>query len=344
MRVKWTFEKLQIEALKYKTKRDFQKYSSKAYHSAVVRDDYDQITQHMPKNICIGNKPSTYKWTPEKLQEEALKYETKRDFKLGSYSAYFIAQRRGILQEICRHMPEVSNKPWTDEELVAEALRYNRRVDFHKNSSGAFTAAWKRGRDFLDTICSHMIEYAGENHHNFKWTNEDLHIEALKYKTIAEFQKGNRSAYGLARNRNIFDEICSHMKPSRGSSLAEKELFAIIKNTYPSAKTLRDMKVRIEGKPYIHGFDIDIYIPGLNLGVEFDGTHYHSFEYMRKTKAKSKWSDDDIRNYHEIKDSWFAGKGIKILHIKEEDWKANKNFCIQECLDFLSSEQIASVA
>jgi uncharacterized protein (DUF488 family) len=56
---------------------------------------------------------------------------------------------------------------------------------------------------------------------------------------------------------------------------------------------------------------------------------------MRKNKSKKFWSDDDIRNYHEIKDDWFASKGIKILHIKEEDWIADKEICIQRCLKFL---------
>ena len=41
---------------------------------------------------------------------------------------------------------------------------------------------------------------------------------------------------------------------------------------------------------------------------------------MRNDKGKKLWSDEDIRNYHEIKDAWFATKGIKILHIKEEEW------------------------
>lgn len=82
---------------------------------------------------------------------------------------------------------------------------------------------------------------------------------------------------------------------------------------------------------------VDIYIPELKLGVEFDGNYHHSFEYMRGCKKKVKWSDDDIRNYHEIKDTWFLTKGIAVLHIKEKDWLENKQACIQKCLDFLSN-------
>ena len=44
------------------------------------------------------------KWTHEKLAEEAKKYNSKKDFKLFSHSAYVTAVRNGVLDEICNHM------------------------------------------------------------------------------------------------------------------------------------------------------------------------------------------------------------------------------------------------
>lgn len=57
------------------------------------------------------------------------------------------------------------------------------------------------------------------------------------------------------------------------------------------------------------------------------------------------WSDEDIRNYHQLKDDWFASKGIEILHIKEEDWNLNKESCIKTFIEFISesNKQIAMV-
>jgi hypothetical protein len=43
-----------------------------------------------------------------------------------------------------------------------------------------------------------------------------------------------------------------------------------------------DNKVKIKGKPYIHGFDIDIFIPELNIGIEFDGGYYHTFAGLKE--------------------------------------------------------------
>jgi len=115
----------------------------------------------------------------------------------------------------------------------------------------------------------------------------------------------------------------------------EIELFNTVKQLFETVRKLRDRSANIPDKPFIYGFDIDIFVPELNLGIEFDGFYYHSFEYMRKCRGKRKWSDEDIRNYHQIKDDYFLAKGIKILHIKEEDWKTDKQLCIERSFKFL---------
>ena len=56
---------------------------------------------------------------------------------------------------------------------------------------------------------------------------------------------------------------------------------------------------------------------------------------MRKDKSKKNWPDEAIQNYHQIKDAHFLSKGIKILHIKEENWNKDGQACIYKCLEFL---------
>jgi hypothetical protein len=167
------------------------------------------------------------------------------------------------------------------------------------------------------------------------YTDEELQLEANKYKRRVDFSSRNMGAYLSALRRGLLDQICAHMKSSRGSSTAERELLSIIKSVYPGAKKLKDMKVLIPEKSHIRGFEMDILVG--KLGIEFDGDYYHSFEYMRACPQKKLWSDDDIRNYHPIKDSWFASKGIRILHIKEQDWIDDKETCIRKCMEFLNN-------
>jgi hypothetical protein len=58
---------------------------------------------------------------------------------------------------------------------------------------------------------------------------------------------------------------------------------------------------------YRDGFEIDIYLPELKLGFEFNGLYWHSDEHKNK-------------NYHLFKTNHFKDKGIRIIHIWEDDW------------------------
>jgi hypothetical protein len=327
----WTNEELAEEALKYKTKSEFKNNNPSAYGTAHKRKISDKICKHMPKEARRhGADNPAFKWTHEKLKAEALKYKTRSEFQKNSKGAYQSAFSKHVLDEICSHM-EILHQSWSEERLVQEALRYKTRGEFQNESHNAYMSACRKG--ILDKICPHM-EYVC-----YPWTDEELAEEALKYETRGQFQKNSPNTYQAARSRKILNKICPHMKTLSGSSTQEIELCNIIKSIYPKAHTLRKRskksEILIKGKPHIHGFEIDIYVPELNCGIEFDGTYWHSFDRMRKSKKRKLWPDEDIKNYHEIKDSYFLSKGIKILHIKEEDWDKNKQACIDKCLEFL---------
>jgi hypothetical protein len=99
--VKWTKETCQQEALKYKTKSEFQKKSCGA-HTAAYRNDWlNEICLHMTN----GRKENGY-WTKEMCQQEALKYKTRKEFQMKSSTSYRITRESGWLDEICKHMPK----------------------------------------------------------------------------------------------------------------------------------------------------------------------------------------------------------------------------------------------
>lgn len=346
MKLIWTLEKLKIEALKYESRGEFQNNSNGAYQAALKKKLLDQVCAHMPKHIDqSGENHPMFKWGTKTLKEEALRYKTKDEFRKMNPKAYKSAYRRGILNTICSHMPNKTvllgeknpSFKWTLEKLQVEALKYETKSEFRKNNNGAYQIVKKRG--LLDTICSHMPKRDvlwGTKHYNFKWTSELLQVEARKYKTRSEFQEKSNGAYHTAHKRKVLDQVCSSMPTNGGLSRPEQSLFDLIKSLYPKAQKLRDTKVKIEGKPHIQGFDIDVYIPELRKGIEFDGKYWHSFEGLKR--SRSTWPDEDIHNYHEIKDSWFKSKGIELIHIPGKDWFDNKQACIDKCLDFLGIE------
>lgn len=69
------------------------------------------------------------------------------------------------------------------------------------------------------------------------------------------------------------------------------------------------------------------------MGIEFDGKYWHSAKGLKRSRKH--WPEEDIINYHEIKDNYFLSQGIQILHIKEEDWHINRSLCISQIEQFL---------
>ena len=329
--IKWTYKNLCKEALKYKTRSKFQKGSSGAYDAAHKKNILDSICKHMIE--------VRHKWTDEELRQEALKYKTRNVFAKTSTCAYQLCQQRGLLDKVCSHMPKHVDKSgknnrnfkWTKEKLQIEALKYKTRNDFFKNSSGAYDSAINMG--ILNEICSDLAYLCRK-----PWTVFEIKNEALKYPNKTAFTKGAMGAYKAALRLNILDEVTSHM-PKRGVvSKAEVSLIDEIKKKYPKAHTLRIRKKNlIKNKPHIKGFHIDIYIPELRKGIEYDGTYWHSIKGLKRSRED--WPEEDLVNYHQIKDDYFKSKGIQLLHIKEEDWMEDKTKCLKNIWEFLSKEQ-----
>lgn len=95
IRMKWTLEALKADALKYKTRGEWQKNSS-AYKAAHRRNLVDECCSHMKSGLVM-------KWTTEALKADALKYKTRGEWYKNS-SAYGAARKRNLLDECCSHM------------------------------------------------------------------------------------------------------------------------------------------------------------------------------------------------------------------------------------------------
>jgi hypothetical protein len=149
---KWDFETCQIEALKYKTKKEFKK-NNRGAHSAASRNGWmEKITSHMIQT----KKPKGY-WTKEKCHDEALKYKTRNDFFKGSSGVYNISRRNKWLDSICSHMTNKKYKKknyWTKERCHDEALKYKTRKEFKQNNSSAYSIS--SNNKWLNEITSHM--------------------------------------------------------------------------------------------------------------------------------------------------------------------------------------------
>lgn len=184
-------------------------------------------------------------------------------------------------------------------------------------------------------ICANNVKY--------KIEKIEKHVNDKGYWLISRIYKNSNSKL-LMKCPNLHETMISFHEFSTRDipccqchplSLPETVLFDSIKEKYPSTKRLRECNVKIKDKPHIKGFEIDIFIPHLNKGIEFDGKYWHSYKGLRRSRGH--WPDEDVLNYHEIKDKYYLSKGIKILHVREIDWIIDSKSCIDKCLLFLES-------
>ena len=197
----WNYERCLKEALKYKTKTEFQKKSKGAYNSSRNNGWYYDVCSHM--NI-INTKPYGY-WNIERCAEEALKYKTLNEFKFGSPSAYGSSMKHKFFKDICTHMIRIErleNGYWTKGRCEDESLKYKTRKEFQKNSPTAYRITHKN--KWFD-ILSHMPNKY------YNYTKEDCLKESLKYENRTDFQKNSSRIYSCSRKNDWLDEICSHM-------------------------------------------------------------------------------------------------------------------------------------
>lgn len=240
----WTFDKCSKEALRYSNRTDFAKKSCSAYGRASIEGFLDQICGHMT------SKRVPYRfWNFDHCRKEALKYNTKAEFKRDNSSAYSISLRNGWIPLICRHMNAIGNR----YKRLVYAYEFSNNVVY----VGLTCSKERRHLEHINTKISPVYKYCKKsklkpvfkslskayimadkaqaleekaiknykkngwrilNRHKAgglgwsekKWTFDNCQKEALKYKTRSDFLNNNPSAYYLA-HRNKWVQVFDHM-------------------------------------------------------------------------------------------------------------------------------------
>jgi hypothetical protein len=119
---KHTEESLMVVALRYKTRKEFQRMDHSAYFNAFKRgeDFFNKICSHMviePKVIKVYR-------TDKELEESAKKYNSRVEFLEMEPNAYRASQMRGtkFMHQICKHMIKRYSTPQLACKLIMEQL------------------------------------------------------------------------------------------------------------------------------------------------------------------------------------------------------------------------------
>lgn len=182
----WTKDRIEAEAAKYTTVKDFRTKSPNAYNAATRYGLTEDVT-----STLRGRKI----WTPEKVMAEAAKHTTLKDFRTKSKKAYSAANRLGCLHDVTKYLAgggyTITSKPtrkrmWTDDKIKAEAAKYDNRQDFRAGNIKAYDAALRYG------LINDLFKSRRFNTESF------LEI-ALAHGTIIGLMQANQSAYRYAQ-------------------------------------------------------------------------------------------------------------------------------------------------
>lgn len=177
-----------------------------------------------------------------------------------------------------------------------------------------------------------------------KWQTT-LNGKSDNEKEEINYKKGNsmRRSFLVEKhgNKKADDIIRSRMSTQSYSKISQ-ELFKDIYSVIDSEVSYEDVHFAIKhsdgvydsGKSdeyVVHTHNdhlryLDFYIKSSKKCIEFDGDYYHSERFFKGNKER-----DAIRE-QEIIDTI---DGIQILHVKECDYKKDKEKVIKECVEFL---------
>ena len=135
---------------------------------------------------------------------------------------------------------------------------------------------------------------------------KDLNLLSVKnnYYYIFKCNKNHNFEIdrGLLKNRlHLKTEVCTICNPiDNHNSGYEIQLQNFIKNNYSRDILFNDKKI-------LNGKEIDIYLPHLKLGFEFNGLYWHN--ELNKSN-----------DYHMNKTENCEKSGIQLVHIYEDDW------------------------
>ena len=240
---KWDEKTLRKEAVKYKTRGQFEQGSHGAYKAAWRMGVLDLLFEDHRNKGYENTPPGS--WTKSRVTEIAKKYKTRSEFMKKAGPAYSVAHKNGWLDDVCSHMETSGNLirrkiyAIVSEDLkrvyVGLSFDPHARYQEHKLRGQQYVKdiinvqhelviltellhvdeAATKEKEFIDKYLEsgydvvNKMAAGGLGSTPFKWTKETVAAEAQKYATRSEFQKHAAGAYQITSRSGWTDEIFS---------------------------------------------------------------------------------------------------------------------------------------
>jgi hypothetical protein len=145
-------------------------------------------------------------WSIESALEESKKFNSRKEFRTRSSSAYQLLVRKGLAHLI--NLPGKRHR-LTNWEIFCSLKKSKSWAEFREIYPKEYTAFSKRKKSIHKSAFIHL----GISQTGFKWDEESILNEAKKYNFRSEFSSMAPGAYDAAHRQGMLDKACLHMTP-----------------------------------------------------------------------------------------------------------------------------------
>lgn len=260
-----------------KTFKDISNYSGVlTRHLQKLEKDISDIFSHF--DIIINpdyNKP--------KYKCKYCAWESKDVKNVSGWVSLHIKNSHSI--EIVEHIKKYPE----EKELFSYNMKNKVREDYFNETGGSYV------------IC----KICGEKHKKISSSHLKKHgLTPIQYKL--KYNTGTMSELSKDKAREIYFEKFDTINTYKRTSSNEEEIAEYIRSF--------DLEVIQSDRTTLKPLELDIFIPSLNIAIEYNGLAWHSEFFGKKD-----------RYYHLNKTNACEQKGIKLIHIFDDEWINKKN-------------------
>lgn len=237
----------------------------------------------------------------------------------------------GKLSPFSKHNPRITEDQRLENikkvhNTLDETNGYNTRLEFWINKGYTLEEAEAKLKDRQQTFTlEKCISRFGEEKGYIVWKKrQEKWVETINSKSPEDLENFHRSKFhggGYSKvSQKLFWELYDHIKNDFS------EIYFATRTKEPRRNTEFCVSRGNKRKSFL-----DFYIKDIDVWIEFDGYYYHGEKYdVQKIKDNEKQRETDILQNN---------PSLKLLRIKEVDFKNNKNDVVKRCLDFIYSNR-----
>jgi len=234
-------------------------------------------------------------------------------------------------QKPCKHAyykrgcPECSlSKKSNTEKFITKAKKiHGDKYDYSKtnyiNATTKITIICPIHGEFEQTPQGHLKGYGCckcSDHYKLgdKFTELANKIHHNKYKYSSEYKNNKTKVKIICPVHGEFEQLpANHLYNKNGCpkcisiiSSGHQEIINFIDNRF---------KIIINNKDTIKPYELDIFMPDINIAIEYNGIYFHSYSSLETARDK---------NIHKIKYKLCEKVGIRLIQIFENEWITKK--------------------